>query len=73
MSGGAVAGKDLNGWPDNVLAPSAIPYNDAHAQPKEMTLEDIEDFKAAFGASVKRAMQAGFDAIEIHNAHGSVV
>jgi 2,4-dienoyl-CoA reductase-like NADH-dependent reductase (Old Yellow Enzyme family) len=35
-----------------------------------MTLEDISNFKTAFVASVKRALTAGFDAIEIHNAHG---
>jgi len=35
-----------------------------------MTKEDINDFKNAFVASVKRALTAGFDAIEIHNAHG---
>jgi len=35
-----------------------------------MTKEDIEKFKAAFVAAVKRAITAGFDAIEIHNAHG---
>ena len=70
LSAGAVAGKDLNGWPDDVFAPSAIAYNEDHAQPKAMTLQDIDDFKAAWAASVKRALQAGFDAIEIHNAHG---
>jgi 2,4-dienoyl-CoA reductase-like NADH-dependent reductase (Old Yellow Enzyme family) len=35
-----------------------------------MTLDDIANFKAAFVAGVKRALTAGFDAIEIHNAHG---
>lgn len=60
----------MNGWPDDVYAPSAIPWNEDHANPREMTLQDIEDFKAAFGASIKRALKAGFDAIEIHNAHG---
>lgn len=70
LSAGAVAGKDRNGWPDNVLAPSAISWNEDHATPKEMTLDQIEDFKSAFGAAVKRALKAGFDAIEIHNAHG---
>lgn len=70
LSAGAVADKSLNGWPDDVYAPSAIPWNENHATPKEMTLQDIEDFKAAFAASVRRAVQVGFDAIEIHNAHG---
>jgi len=70
LSAGAVAGKDLNGWPDDVYAPSAIPWNEHHANPKEMTLQDIEDFKAAFVAAAKRAVDCGFDIIEIHNAHG---
>ncbi len=70
LSSGAVAGKDLNGWPDDVVAPSAIPWNDAHAKPREMSLQEIEEFKSAFGATIKRAITAGFDAIEIHNAHG---
>jgi len=35
-----------------------------------MTIADIEEYKKAFAASVKRALVAGFDVIEIHNAHG---
>lgn len=70
LSSGEVAGKDVNGWPDDVYAPSAIAWNDKHAKPKAMTLEDIESFKKAFSDSVKRALECGFDAIEIHNAHG---
>ena len=35
-----------------------------------MTKEDIQDFKRAFIAAVKRALATGFDAIEIHCAHG---
>jgi 2,4-dienoyl-CoA reductase-like NADH-dependent reductase (Old Yellow Enzyme family) len=50
-----------------VYAPSAIPWNEHHANPKEMTLQDIEDFKAAFVAAAKRAVDCGFDIIEIHN------
>lgn len=67
---GDVAGKDINGWPDNVYAPSAIAYNNRHAQPKEMTKADIENLKKAFAESMQRALRAGFDVIEIHNAHG---
>lgn len=70
LSAGDVATKDNGGWPDNVYAPSAIAYNDHHCKPKAMTLEDIESYKKAFKAACERAVKAGFDVIEIHNAHG---
>ncbi|TKA66480.1 hypothetical protein B0A55_10065 [Friedmanniomyces simplex] len=70
LSGGAVAGKDLNGWPDDVWGPSALAWNEDHAQPREMSLEDIAALKTAFNYSVKRAVKCGFDAIEVHGAHG---
>lgn len=70
LSGGLLATEELKGWPKNVYAPSAIPWDENHASPREMSLEDIEELKKAFNASVKRAMQAGFDAIEVHGAHG---
>lgn len=70
LSSGAVAGKELNGWPDDVYGPSAIPWNEHHAPVKEMTLQDIEDFKKACADAVRRSLKAGVDAIEIHNAHG---
>lgn len=66
----AVATEDVNGWPDNVYGPSAIPYNELHCTPKELTLAQIEDLKKAYAAAVRRAVKAGVDAIEIHNAHG---
>ncbi|KAL8744488.1 MAG: hypothetical protein Q9190_003267 [Brigantiaea leucoxantha] len=66
---GAIAPKEVNGWPDNVLAPSNIPY-EGLVDPKAMTKEDIVHFKEAWAAAVKRAVEVGFDIIEIHNAHG---
>ncbi|KAI9818907.1 MAG: hypothetical protein M1827_007728 [Pycnora praestabilis] len=70
LSSGEIATKEVNGWPDNCYAPSAIAYNEKHAIPKEMSKSDIENLKQAWVASVKRALIAGFDVIEIHNAHG---
>lgn len=70
LSAGAIAGKDVNGWPDDVVAPSAIPWNEDHPNPRAMTLDEIEGFKSDFAAAVKRSLEVGFDAIEIHNAHG---
>jgi 2,4-dienoyl-CoA reductase-like NADH-dependent reductase (Old Yellow Enzyme family) len=37
----------VNGWPDNGYGPSAISYNSERAQPKAMTLADIDSLKAA--------------------------
>ncbi|PGH13303.1 hypothetical protein AJ79_03717 [Helicocarpus griseus UAMH5409] len=65
-----VATEEANGWPDNVKGPSDIPYWPRLAQPKAMTNQDIEDVKQAWGAAVRRAVKAGVDYIEIHNAHG---
>lgn len=70
LSSGAIAPKDLGGWPGDVYGPSAIPWNEDHAKPREMTLEDISNFKASYADAVRRSLKAGFDAIEIHNAHG---
>ena len=63
-----MATKEVNGWPDKVFAPSAIPYSEKLPFPKEMTIDDIESMKKAFVESVKRAVACGFDVIEIHNA-----
>ncbi|KAK3329688.1 hypothetical protein B0H66DRAFT_34780 [Apodospora peruviana] len=65
-----VATPEQGGWPENVWAPSAIPYSATYATPKEMTLEDIAEVIQAFADASARAVQAGFDTIEIHAAHG---
>lgn len=70
LSTGELAGKDVNGWPDDVVAPSAVPFNDKFPRPRAMTLEEIEELKADFVRAAERAVKAGFDVIEVHNAHG---
>ena len=45
-----------------------MPYSEKLAQPREMSKSDIEEFKEAWVASAKRAVECGFDGIEIHNA-----
>ena len=70
LSRGDIADEYVNGWPDNVYGPSPIPYNEKHAKPKEMATVDIENFKSAWVASLKRALATGFDVVEIQNAHG---
>jgi 2,4-dienoyl-CoA reductase-like NADH-dependent reductase (Old Yellow Enzyme family) len=55
------------------VAPSPIIHSETvpgFQTPREMTLDDIAAFKAAFLAAIDRAAKAGFDVIEIHAAHG---
>ena len=73
LSGGSLAPKDLGGWPDDVVGPSAIAWNEHHATPRAMTLSEIEDLKKAFASTIKRAVDIGFDAIELHGAHGYLI
>ncbi|GAD99298.1 12-oxophytodienoate reductase [Paecilomyces variotii No. 5] len=60
------------------LAPSEIPISGkamdgseyADNPPKPMTVEDIKETVAEFAAAAKRAIEAGFDGVEIHGANG---
>lgn len=54
------------------VAPSAVPsYLFGFAgTPREMTPDEIRETIAAFGAAALRARSAGFDAVELHGAHG---
>ncbi|KAI3530855.1 hypothetical protein CSPX01_14589 [Colletotrichum filicis] len=66
----ATSPPEAHGWPDEVYAPSPLRFNDAYPLPKEMTLPQIESLKEAFVAAARRAVQAGFDVVEVHAAHG---
>ena len=70
LSAGDTAVEEVGGWPDNVWAPSAIAFSDRYPQPKAMTKEKIQEVKSAYVAAAKRSVEVGFDAIEIHSAHG---
>ncbi|MGN4124731.1 NADPH dehydrogenase NamA [Lysinibacillus sphaericus] len=56
-----------------IFAPSAIAFSDAYKTPTEMTIEDIEKVIEAFKQAAIRASKAGFDALEIHGAHGYLI
>jgi 2,4-dienoyl-CoA reductase-like NADH-dependent reductase (Old Yellow Enzyme family) len=57
------------GW--DTIAPSAIAFGaNLPKVPKEMTLDDIARVKADFVAAARRALEAGFEWLELHFAHG---
>ncbi|KAI0096231.1 hypothetical protein GGR51DRAFT_553640 [Nemania sp. FL0031] len=70
LAANATAVKEVGGWPDDLWAPSALRFSDNNPIPKAMTVEQIQQFKSDFVAAAKRAVEAGFDVIEIHAAHG---
>ena len=55
------------------VAPSAIIDPTMPEQPRALTTEEIENLEDQFAAAALRAKKAGFDAIEIHGAHGYLV
>ncbi|KAL4945249.1 hypothetical protein BDV06DRAFT_45100 [Aspergillus oleicola] len=70
MNLGVIATEKVGGWPDKVLGPSDVTFHESFPTPKAMSKEDIVQFKANWVDAVKRAIKAGADFIEIHNAHG---
>jgi len=52
------------------IAPSAITADYLDRPAREMTGEEIEAVIDAFGRAARRAREAGFDAVQIHGAHG---
>src|SRR5882724_6683086 len=57
------------GWSD-VVAPSAVAFVPEYPMPVALTEAGIADVVRAFGEAARRAVDAGFDVIEIHAAHG---
>lgn len=70
LSFGETAAKEVGGWPDNVWAPSRIQHFDGYPQPRELTREGIKRIVKDFADAARRSVDAGFDAIELHGAHG---
>lgn len=56
-----------------IIAPSALAFNEKMKTPKEMTKADISETVEAFKKGAERAAKAGFDIIEIHGAHGYLI
>ncbi len=55
-----------------VVAPSAISFSTtgSYKTPKELSTADIEKLVDAFESGARNALEAGFDLVEIHMAHG---
>jgi 2,4-dienoyl-CoA reductase-like NADH-dependent reductase (Old Yellow Enzyme family)/thioredoxin reductase len=68
---GRLADPGITGVP--ALAPSPIARTAGGPVPKKMSPEEIEATVADFAAAARRAKRAGFDAVEVHGAHGYLI
>jgi len=66
--GGKPLSIEQDGW--QPVAPSALAFAEGHPVPKELTVEGISAIVRAFANAAERALDAGFELIELHNAHG---
>jgi len=55
-------------WP--VMSASDVPWSPINQVPKPMTRADMEAVREQFVTAVRMGLEAGFDMIELHAAHG---
>jgi anthraniloyl-CoA monooxygenase len=59
---------DAGNWP--LIAASDVPWGPANQKPRPMTRSDMDEVRDQFVAATLMGLEAGFDMIELHCAHG---
>ncbi len=66
--GGAPVTESSGGW--KPVGPSPVPFAQDHTVPEELSRQGVSQVVEDFTAAARRALAAGFQALEIHSAHG---
>lgn len=69
--GGKQLTVENGGW--QTVAPSPIPFSPDEIPPKQLTVSEIQMLTMKFKDAAQRALEAGFQVIEIHGAHGYLI
>ncbi|CAM5287642.1 NADH:flavin oxidoreductase/NADH oxidase (plasmid) [Streptomyces viridifaciens] len=69
--GRALAPEEEHGW--TPVAPSAVAFSPDHTTPEELTADQIREIVGKFADAARRALEAGFQAVELHGAHGYLI
>lgn len=67
--GGEPIEVNQGGW-EPVLAPSPVAFAAGYPTPEAMSADHIRAVTKAFSQAARRALEAGFQVVEIHAAHG---
>ncbi|HEY1975913.1 MAG TPA: bifunctional salicylyl-CoA 5-hydroxylase/oxidoreductase [Candidatus Baltobacteraceae bacterium] len=59
---------EAGNWP--VVGPSAVPYAQSHQVPRELSRSEMDEILRAFVRATQMGVEAGFDMVELHCAHG---
>jgi 2,4-dienoyl-CoA reductase-like NADH-dependent reductase (Old Yellow Enzyme family) len=66
--GGKILDLAEGGWIP--AAPSPLPFREQDPVPEAMTTADVMQLRKDFMTAARRALEAGFEVIEMHGAHG---
>ena len=71
-NGGKPIGVEHGGW-SPIFAPSAIPFDQGYQTPVALDHAEIRRLVRSFANAARRALDAGFQVIELHAAHGYLI
>jgi 2,4-dienoyl-CoA reductase-like NADH-dependent reductase (Old Yellow Enzyme family) len=58
------------GWPNDTVGPTDLPFDEHHALPHGLTIDEMRAITQKWADAAIRADKAGIDVLEIHSAHG---
>ena len=68
---GRVLKREEGGW--QPVAPSPIAFGEGDPAPRALTVDEIRALVMKFADATRRVRRLGFDAIELHGAHGYLI